>query len=562
MRIVGGRLLDPSRTGYLVAHAVEGRTEPPTAAPLSALLLLGCAYCGLRWLGSPLLAHDVAQAAARGALPFLRGSAALSADQCLVLRAALPFFDAGAAPSAQAVERAAIVFFRSCSGDTGGGVGGADGRSAVAAIGAAAVTAAPASLPPISVLPSALLLLRRAGLPESALALCAELLALDEHDRAHEPAYTVYGVTQGVRKSGAAAAAAAAAAAVEAAAAATAGTAAGGKVEAPSRKRHRAVRVREAPLSSANELARLRRAAPDSEGGAGARVAALVSVAFRMHAGWERWVEERLQPGLLGDEAARTLRAGAGGGALPLDAAPALLAAAPAAALAGFAALLGGDVLPGGDVGAGRGARGYPAGEYRAADARPEGRRVALSDEALAQMLRGRAAAPPRDDESYVAGASAGAGAGAGSAVAAAAVEVELDVGRREDFPAPGGTASEAALAERRRQLWPRALLDEVATCSGEFEALGARLVGGDGISRIGGVGISVGICGGGGGGGGGTPAAPTVRAEPAAVAARCFAKCPRTRALTAMLARLVGASEEQVWLRCDALELLVQLYS
>ena len=39
-------------------------------------------------------------------------------------------------------------------------------------------------------------------------------------------------------------------------------------------------------------------------------------------------------------------------------------------------------------------------------------------------------------------------------------------------------------------------------------------------------------------------------------------ALCPRARALAAMLARLVGAREEQVLLRCDTLELLVELYA
>jgi len=583
MRVVGGRLLDPSSTGYQAAHAAEGRGAPPAAAPLSALLLLGCSYCGLRWLGSDLLAHDVAAAAAAGALPFLRGSAALTADQRLVLRAALPLFDAREAPSAEAVERAAIVFFRSC----GAALGPA---TAAAAAAAAALPGAPAALPRVNVLPCALRLIRRAGLPDAALAPCAQLLALIEHDRAHESAYSVYAIAESSRKGVAATAAAAAAAANHdeddddddtAIAAAASGAAA---AAAPAKPR-RLPRVREAPLAPANELARLRREAPDSDGGAGARVAALVCVAFRLLAGWERWVEERLQPGAAGDDDARALRAGLprapAAASLPLSVAPELLASAPAPALARFARLLGADVLPGGDVGAGRGARGYPVSEYRADDVRPEGRRVAVADAALALLLRGRAAAT-RAGAGVGAGAGAGAGWGAGvgagdrAAVAGGAAEVDLDIGRREDFPFPGGSASEAALAAQRRQMWPRALLDEVATCSAELEALGGALD--ERHARAAGAAVASGTAGGPASGGGAAAQAP--RAPPAAASflvqarsahsagaqphrgAALGALCPRARALAAMLARLVGAREEQVLLRCEALELLVELYS
>jgi len=198
---------------------------------------------------------------------------------------------------------------------------------------------------------------------------------------------------------------------------------------------------------------------------------------------------------------------------------------------------------------------------------------VAVADASLALLLRGKMA--PR----AAAAAAAAAVAAAATAMAASALgqgEVDLDVGRRDDFPSPGdggggdaAGAGDAARAVRRRQLWPRALLDEVVTCSGELEALGEALAPQAAAAAAA---AAAAVSAAAEDAVGESLPAPFAAERGAAADFRAIPRlsnatergplCPRARSLARLLARLVGASEEHVLQRCEALELLIELYT
>ena len=422
--MINGHVSTQADAMYVARIRSKGMKPLPVAA-LSMELLLGVLYSGCRWLKLPILAHDLSLWISNGTLSYLNAMSILSTDKKLIMRAAYKFFTSTEQPDAQTIERSAIAFVRSLEIVNGDSI---------------------SALPQPNILPCAMRLIRRANLPTSVCAIVADLLALDELDMSNESAYVRYKVN--------------------------------------SRKR-----VRVDHDNPSNELWKLKRLSADSEGGPGARVAALVAVAMRLHSGWKLWVSNHLQTDLAGEIGVRAARLGNPS----YDSSNSLMACthlssldqdnldeqhpdvpfpgtadkvtlAPEGVLCQYSTHAGSKLLSGGDVGLGRGALGYPRGDY--GSRHPIS--LKLRDKYLASLLSGRE--DTRTTSSLSSSLSSSSSAAALVVPTSDAVDiVEVVNGPRAEHPGYYDLQTRRGPSNSfmvQRGLWPYEQLENVASLS------------------------------------------------------------------------------------------------
>jgi hypothetical protein len=437
--MINGHVTTQADAIYVARIRSEGMKPLPVAA-LSMELLIGILYSGCRWLKLPILAHDLSLWISNGTISYFNTMSALSSDKKLVMRAAYKFFNSVQQPDAQSIERSAIAFVRSLDIINGDSI---------------------STLPQPNILPCAIRLIRRANLPTSVSAIVADLLSLYEHDVKNEAAYLRYKVT--------------------------------------SKKR-----VRVDYDNPANELWKLKRLSKDSDGGPGARVAALVAVAMRLHTGWKLWVSSHLQTVAAGDFGAKCARLGAPIYSstkssltcsnvschdpedrlhhhhhhqqqqqhpdVPFPERPETAQLAPEDVLCQYSTHVGSKLLSGGDVGVGRGAVGYPRGDY--GSRHPIS--VKLRDKYLASLLSGREDTRTSSSLSSSSSSAASSSSASSSAFAINSSDDAVDIvevvdGPRAEYPGYYDLQTRRGPSHSfmvQRGLWPFEQLENVASLS------------------------------------------------------------------------------------------------